>query len=162
KYLVPFSSKVGSVSHEIYCVDGFAGKGRYEDGHEGSPLLMARIADDCASWTNPVKLRLVNIESNRKNFSRLSEETEHWVARGIVSNERGRFGPLVPKIMSIIGDTPALFFIDPYGPSPLHMEFLRPVLERKQPITELIINFDLDGLCRLADDIRANAKTDVG
>jgi len=143
-------------------VDGFAGKGRYEDGHEGSPLVMARIADECANWTKPVKLRLVNVESKRKNFASLAEATEEWVVKGIVTNELGQFGPLVPKILSIIGDTPALFFIDPYGPSPLHMEYLRPVLERKQPITELIINFDLDGLRRLADDIRANTKTDVG
>jgi three-Cys-motif partner protein len=162
KYLVPFSSKVGSLSPEIYCIDGFAGRGRYDDGYEGSPLVMARIADDCANWTNPVTLRLLNVESNRKNFASLSKVTQPWVTRGVVQNEKGQFGALVPNILSIIGETPALFFIDPYGPSPLHFDYLRPVLERKQSITELIINFDVDGLRRLADDIRANTKTEVG
>lgn len=162
KYLVPFSSKVGSLSQEIYCVDGFAGRGRYDDGYEGSPLVMAHIADDCAKWTNPVTLRLLNVESNRKNFASLSEVTEPWVTRGIVQNEKGQFGALVPNILSTIGETPALFFIDPYGPSPLHFDYLRPVLERKQSITELIINFHVPGLRRLADDLRADTKTDVG
>lgn len=162
KYLVPFSAKVGSLTPEIYCVDGFAGRGRYDDGYEGSPLVMARIADDCAKWTHPVTLRLLNVESNRKNFASLSEVTQPWVTRGIVQNEMGQFGALVPNILSIIGETPALFFIDPYGPSPLHFDYLRPALERKQSITELIINFDVDGLRRLADDIRANTKTEVG
>lgn len=139
-----------------------AGRGRYDDGYEGSPLVMARIADDCAKWTNPITLRLLNVESNRKNFASLSEVTQPWVTRGIVINEKGQFGSFVPKILSVIGETPALFFIDPYGPSPLHFDYLRPVLKRRQSITELIINFDVDGLRRLADDLRANTTTDVG
>lgn len=162
KYLVPFSSKVGSLSREIYCVDAFAGQGRYKDGYQGSPLLMARISDECIRWTNPVTLRLINIESNRKNFASLSEATQEWTQRGIIMNERGRFGAVIPKILSVIGDTPALFFIDPYGPSPVHFEFLRPLLKRRQSITELIINFNVSGLRRLADGLRADAKTAVG
>ena len=162
KYLVPFSSKVGSLSSEIYCVDAFAGQGRYKDGYEGSPLLMARIADECIAWTNPVTLRLINIESNRKNFATLSESTKEWTQCGVVMNERGRFGAVIPKILSAVGETPALFFIDPYGPSPVHFEYLQPLLKRRQSITELIINFNVSGLRRLADGLRADAKTEVG
>jgi three-Cys-motif partner protein len=162
KYLVPFSSKVGSLSSEIYCVDAFAGQGRYKDGYEGSPLLMARIADECIRWTNPVTLRLINIESNPRNFATLSESTKEWTQRGIVMNERGRFGAVIPMVLSVVGDTPALFFIDPYGPSPVHFEYLRPLLKRRQSITELIINFNVSGLRRLADGLRADAKTEVG
>lgn len=162
KYLVPFSSKVGSREPEIYCVDAFAGMGQYENGDDGSPLLIARIADDCARWSNPIKLKLITVEVNRKNHKKLCEVTDPWVRRGIVTNERGRFGELVPKIITTIGDAPAFFFVDPYGPSPVHFDYLRPILSRKQPITELIINFDLDGLRRLADDLRAKTRTDVG
>ncbi len=160
KYLVPFSAKVGSLSPEIFCIDGFAGQGRYADGSEGSPLLMAHVADECQRWANPIQLRLINVEANRKNYNKLCEVTEPWTTTGIVNNEHGRFGDLVPKIISTIGDKPAFFFIDPYGPSPIHFDYLRPILTRRQPITELIINFDLDGLRRLADDLRANAQSE--
>jgi three-Cys-motif partner protein len=162
KYLVPFSSKVGSRSPEIFCVDAFAGKGKYENGDDGSPLLMARIADECAQWSNPIRLKLINIEANRQHYQKLCEVTETWVKRGIVRNEKGKFGDVIPKVMATIGETPAFFFVDPYGPSPIHFDYLRPILTRRQSITELIINFDLDGLRRLADDLRAQPRTDVG
>ncbi len=115
-----------------------------------------------ARWSNPITLKLINVEANRENHKKLCEVTESWVKRGIVTNERGRFGELIPKIITAIGDAPAFFFIDPYGPSPIHFDYLRPILTRRQPITELIINFDLDGLRRLADDLRAKTRTDIG
>jgi three-Cys-motif partner protein len=161
KYLVPFSAKVGRLSSDIFCIDGFAGQGRYADGTDGSPLLMAHVADECETWANPIRLLLINVEANRQNYKKLCEATEPWVTRGVVNNEHGRFGDLVPKILSTIGDKPAFFFIDPFGPSPIHFEFLRPILSRRQPITELIINFDLDGLRRLADGLRANTHLET-
>lgn len=55
KYLPPFSAKVARATpnREIYCVDGFAGAAKYEDGSEGSPLLIAKFSDECARWRNP-------------------------------------------------------------------------------------------------------------
>lgn len=162
KYLMPFSAKVGSRAKEVVIVDGFAGAAKYGDEYEGSPLLIARVADECAKWQNPVSLRIINVEAKRAHYKSLCEVTKPWVERGIVCNKRGQFGKLVPDIMAEIGDKPAFFFVDPYGPSPLHFSYLRPILERRQPITEFIINFDADGLRRLADDLRANTTHEIG
>jgi three-Cys-motif partner protein len=155
KYLLPFIAKAGSRTGIIYCVDGFAGPGKYADGSSGSPLLIARAADTCAAWSKPRELKIINVESKRAHFKSLSGETEEWVRRGIVKNKRGEFGDLVPEIMNEVGEIPAIFFIDPYGPSDVHFSYLKPILERKQPITELLINFDLDGLRRMADVLPA-------
>ncbi len=97
KYLVLFSSKVGSRAPEIYCVDGFAGRGQYDNGDDGSPLLIARIADDCSQWSNPISLKLVNVEANRKNHKKRCEVTEPWVNRGADSQcNRDDGGPRRP------------------------------------------------------------------
>jgi three-Cys-motif partner protein len=162
KYLMPFSAKVGSRSKEIFIVDGFAGAAKYDDEYEGSPLLIARVADECAKWQNPVALKVINVEAKPAHYKLLCEATKPWVDRGVVRNKKGRFGKLVSEIIGDIGEAPAFFFIDPYGPSPLHFSYLRPILERKQAITELIINFDADGLRRLADDLHANTTSEVG
>lgn len=53
KYLMPFSAKVGSRSKEVFIVDGFAGAAKYGDDYEGSPLLIARVADECTKWQIP-------------------------------------------------------------------------------------------------------------
>jgi three-Cys-motif partner protein len=160
KYLVPFSAKVGSISPEIFCVDAFAGQGVYADGSEGSPLLMAHVADEAAGRSKPITLKLINVEAKRKNFDVLTAATQPWVNRGIVKNFSGRFDRRMPEIMDAIGNSPAFVFLDPYGPGPIHLSYLRPLLERSQSITEFIINFNAEGLRRMAEFLNADAESE--
>lgn len=159
KYLPPFSAKVGSWAKLIYCVDGFAGTAKYEDGSAGSPLMMAHLADKAASWTKPVNLRLINIENHPKHFESLKQITHPWESRGTVTNLQGQFGDLVPTILSMISNNPSFFFIDPYGPTYVLFSHLLPILKRAQKATELIINFDADGLRRIADTVHSKVST---
>ena len=96
KYLKPFTAKVGSWNPTIYCIDGFAGVGKYGDNKDGSPLIMAQLADESASWSKPVDLRIINVEAKRTHFKELCDHTKPWVDRGIVKNITGKFNRLVP------------------------------------------------------------------
>ncbi len=160
KYLKPFSAKVASITQnrEIFCIDCFAGAAKYEDGKEGSPLLLAKLSDECSQWQTPVVFKIVNVEPDTKNFLSLENLTQNWIQKGIVVNVNKRFGEAVPEILSKIGHAPALFFIDPFGPTAVHFSHLLPILKRSQSATELIINFDTDGLQRIAD--AAQSKSD--
>jgi len=159
KYLKPFSAKVGSWARTIFIIDGFAGRAKYEDGTEGSPLLTAKLSDECSTWKQPVGVRIINVEKNPDNYSSLIEATADWVSRGIVTNRPGAFRENLSKILSEIGSDPAFFFIDPYGPSKIYFADLEPILKRK-PVTELIINFNLPGLCRIGDTIRMKIESE--
>ncbi|MDT5158042.1 MAG: hypothetical protein QOH51_2399 [Acidobacteriota bacterium] len=160
KYLPPFSAKVGSWAKLIYCVDGFAGAAKYEDGSPGSPLMMAQLADKAATWRRPVNLRLINVENAPDHYQSLKHVTQFWESTGVVTNLQGRFGELGSTILSMISDNPALFFIDPYGPTYVLFSHLLPILKRPQRTTELIINFDSDGLRRIADTMHSRAVTE--
>lgn len=154
KYLRPFSAKVAKTTtdREIYCIDGFAGGAKYDDGTEGSPLLIARFSDECARWANPVLLRLINVEPDKDNegiFESLEAATKPWVERDVVLNIRSEFHSALPCILKTINSRPALFFIDPLLPTQVTFSHLEPVLKRRA-VTELIINFDTDGLHRIA------------
>jgi len=46
QYVELFLGKLGRAGKKVYYVDGFAGPGRLEDGSEGSPLTVARIAQN--------------------------------------------------------------------------------------------------------------------
>jgi three-Cys-motif partner protein len=156
KYLKPFTAKVATATSErvVYCVDAFAGAAKYDDGSEGSPLLIAKLSDECANWTNPVHLMLINIEADIKNegtFSQLEKETADWKNRGIVKNINKQFHIALPEVLNFLGYAPTLFFIDPFGPTAIHFSYLEPILKRSKSITELIINFDTDGLRRILD-----------
>jgi len=156
KYLQPFSAKVARTtpSREISIVDGFAGSAIYADGSEGSPVLIAKFGDICLGWSEPVTLKLVNIEADKDNegiFDSLQQATRQWVDLGRILNIKGEFGEAVPRILEIVDGNPTLFFIDPFGPTDLRFDDLKPILSRRLAVTELIINFDQDGLRRIVD-----------
>lgn len=154
KYLPPFSAKVASttINREVYCVDGFAGAAKYDDGSEGSPVLMAKFSDVCANWkgNSSVNLKIINVEPDLETFNSLEIATQVWKSKGVVENIHNRFDDSVQTILRKIGNSPTLFFIDPFGPTGVHFSQLIPILQRKSSITELIINFDTDGLYRIA------------
>ena len=152
KYLPPFSAKVASttLNRDIYCVDGFAGAAKYEDGSEGSPILMAVFSQVCANWSKPINLRIINVEPDRDTFQSLESRTKGWKSTGVVENINSKFNEAVPTILTKIGSSPTLFFVDPFGPTDIHFSHLIPILQRNPYITELIINFDTDGLYRIA------------
>jgi len=164
KYLKPFSAKVASITpnREIFCIDCFAGAARYDDGKEGSPLMLAKLSDACSQWQVPVTFKIINVEPNLENFLSLEGETQSWIQKGIVTNINKKFSEAVPEILSKIGNVPALFFIDPFGPTSVYFSHLLPILRRSQSATELIVNFDTDGLQRIADATQSrsdNPKT---
>src|SRR5262245_22503488 len=72
-YLTPAAAKLLQVSpdNRVIILDAFAGRGQYADGSPGSPILMGRLADLCHSWSNPVHLRVYNLEPNRAGFQEL-------------------------------------------------------------------------------------------
>lgn len=152
KYLPPFSAKVATttLNREVYCIDGFAGAAKYDDGSEGSPVLMAKFSDVCLSWSKPVNLRIINVEPDFPTFQSLENATQEWNKKGIVENMSSKFEDSIPTILSKIGNSPTLFFIDPFGPTGVRFSNLIPILQRNPAITELIINFDTDGLYRIA------------
>ncbi len=161
KYLPPFTAKVATriKNREIFCIDGFAGSAKYDDEQVGSPLITAEFSDKASGWNNPVHLKIINVEYKKKNFVSLQEITKKWVDKGSVINLNKKFNDAIKEILTIIGDNPALFFIDPFGPTDIHFSCIEPILKRSQPITELIINFDVDGLRRIID-AALSEKTD--
>jgi three-Cys-motif partner protein len=101
---------------------------------------------------------LINVESDRNNFDSLRYVTQSWEAKDVTINMHGEFGNLVPQIVSQIKDSPAFFFVDPFGSTAVKFSHLRPILERTQRATELIINFDADGLRRIGDTLNSRAN----
>lgn len=152
KYLPPFIAKVASttINREVYCVDGFAGAARYNDGSDGSPVLMAKFSGVCSNWRSPVNLRIINVEPDFATFQSLETATREWIEKGVVENINSKFEDSVSTILSKIGNSPTLFFIDPFGPTGVRFSNLVSILQRNFAITELIINFDTDGLYRIA------------
>ena len=50
-YLMPYFQKILKTKKPTYYVDCFAGKGRFEDGQDGSPLIALKIRNECLKQT---------------------------------------------------------------------------------------------------------------
>ena len=64
-YLKPYFQKILHTRKPVYYVDGFAGKGKFDDGSLGSPLIAINTIDDVllATSTSTPTIRICFIES---------------------------------------------------------------------------------------------------
>jgi three-Cys-motif partner protein len=110
----------------VYFVDAFAGEGHDAEGNPGSPVIAAEIASSTEVQFRRMKPgRLINvrtlaIEKNRARCRRLdsalSPYGDHAVARC------GTLSGIIDEFREQVGDTPTLFFIDPFGVGGLDLE----------------------------------------
>jgi three-Cys-motif partner protein len=114
KYLDGFTKILGSIGKEcVYYVDGFAGRGIYQGGEKGSPVLAAEIAQRYRDEGKRYRLYCINTEEDADNFSNLQAETTRF--GNLVRNLPGRFTDNFDTVLQDIGNCPAFFFVDDFG-----------------------------------------------
>src|SRR5438045_1523024 len=92
RYVKEFAYHLGSTNPTVYYVDGFAGSGVYEEtAEDGSPLLIARLAQELRTGPNPVTLRCINVEDARRRFDDLEAATRPFIPEVVETNIRGTF-----------------------------------------------------------------------
>jgi three-Cys-motif partner protein len=148
-YLCGFSKILGSSTTQscVYYVDGFAGKGIYDDNSKGSPVLAAEISQDYRNQQKKYRLNCINVEADNENFHNLEKSTTQF--QGIVQNLNGSFSSQTPTILNIIGKCPTFFFIDPFGVSGADWSDMEKILRRAAP-TDLWLRFDHKTVRRLS------------
>jgi three-Cys-motif partner protein len=147
-YLPKFAGIIGSRHPIIYCVDGFAGAGRYLDPPEdGSPVISANLAQEIAARGRGYSLKCINVEP--LNFDELVAATSTFDP-ALVDNRKGLLSDHIDDILKTIGTHPAFFFLDPYGPKPLEWALVARLAERSQSgaKTEILANFHVPKIDR--------------
>lgn len=159
KYVGGFSKILGSRYKELYYIDGFAGKGIYEGGEKGSPVLIAEQAQQFQNSNRAFNLHCINIERDPNNYLNLSTETKKF--GNIVTNYEGSFEDHIEKILSQIKNIPAVFFIDPFGIKGTDWDYVEKVIARRD-LTDIWIRFDHVTVRRLAGFYESEAKDAQG
>jgi three-Cys-motif partner protein len=160
RYLPKFAAKLGTSYRKVAILDGYSGPGRYADGTAGSPELVAKTALKLRAPGRAIQC--IYVEQKKAYFLKLKE-----VLAGIPHDADPRHGKIedeLPKIVDSIGDTPLLAFLDPFGAC-LPLDVLtRNLLKRPRPEhrthkTEVLINFSVRTLGRMAAQLEAEAST---
>ncbi len=149
KYFRAFGRILGSHAGQCVCyVDGFAGPGIYKDGFIGSPVVAAKVAADLAQSPRAFNIKCINVEIKQDLYDNLCTHLADFPPE-VVINLKGRFDELLPEILSRVGRSPTLFFLDPFGLGGLDWDKLLPLFSRPGK-TEILINFNTRQARRLA------------
>lgn len=155
KYIDGFSKILGSRFKEVFYIDGFAGRGVYDKGEKGSPVLGAETAQRFQQGQKPFTLHCINIEKDHENFLNLQTETEKFGS--LVTNYEGTFEDNIDSILSRIKNSPAIFFIDDFGIKGTDWEAVEKLIARKYS-TDIWIRFDHKTVRRLSGFYYSEAK----
>ncbi len=146
-YFKPYVSKILHTYRPLVYVDCFAGKGKFEDGNDGSPLIALKIIAECLERTtvqNPeIETSFIDLnyaDDLRKNLSA-------YPKANIVS---GKYEDNIKSILRNKSNCNVFLYIDPYGIKALQCSFFDDFAKENFNSIELLINMNSFGFIREA------------
>ncbi|MEW6376420.1 MAG: three-Cys-motif partner protein TcmP [Thermodesulfobacteriota bacterium] len=157
-YLVPYLNKVSKLGEKIVIGDAFAGPGIFDDGSEGSPLIICKIAEKQV----PGKYLGIFVNRGEESHTKLGEVLKKYIDEKKAITILGKAQDLLEKLKGIVGNATLLIYLDPFGLKGCEFRLLEPYLGRdKRFSTEIIVNMSMPTLHRLStpDAIREKRIT---
>ena len=152
QYLKAWIPILGSWNKRICYFDCFAGRGEYEDGTIGSPLIAMEIAGEMSDYID--QLTCVFIEKDSDNFDNLKKVVEQNISKypnvkPIYVNDE--FANAANKLLNFAERTgknliPSFFFIDPFGFKGVPFDIIKRIMSFQT--VEVFINFMTRDLAR--------------
>ena len=146
-YFRPYVQKILHTHRPLIYVDCFAGKGRFDDGKPGSPLIALDIIKDCLASTTvtQTQIRSSFIELNYAEDLRINLQGYHGV--NIVS---GKYEEHIMDLLKESKNCNVFLYIDPYGIKALQSSLFDMLANAPFYSIELLINLNSFGFIREA------------
>ena len=145
-YTEPFSGMVGStaVDNRVVVLDGYAGRGRFDNGDPGSAELIMQMA----ASIKRVRIEPVMIESAKNDFEHLEKVAREYVELGVnVVARQGKLEQHLDAVLEQAHGVPLFMFLDPTGagmPFNRLVKIMNGVRSGLRPPTELLMNFSAE------------------
>ena len=150
-YLAPYFQKVLMTKKPIFYVDCFAGKGRFEDGKPGSPLIALTVRDECFQRTRRKDLdgaiQTCFIDLNYANDLKMNIDSVHslYDQPKVV---HGKYEEEIEKCLCNKSGYNVFLYIDPYGIKALDSKQFDRFQTFNFHTFEMLINFNSFGFFR--------------
>lgn len=163
-YLPKFGGKAGSGGRGVAYLDGYAGRGRYEDGSPGSAERILKIAED--QGAAGVEYRIFFHEKDPTSYKALKPVVDEYVARGVQAQASP--DDVITGLDDVIEsarNVPLFLFLDPCGlglPFDALTRTLTGPRASRWPPTEVLLNFSLEAVRRIGGHVTSptpNKKT---
>jgi three-Cys-motif partner protein len=148
RYLGAWLPILGSRHAKLVIYDGFAGRGRYRDGEDGSPVLTFRRACEAVDAGRPREVSIRCVEYDHDNYVHLSGVIGELQHAGVsIDARQERFDVVANEVADYERQVrghrgrvpPIFFFADPFGFSGIHLETLGRLLAVKR--WEVLLTF---------------------
>ena len=170
-YLAPYVQKILRTEYPLLYIDCFAGRGVFEDGSLGSPMIALDVIKDsiCQTKARNIKVNCVFIE--KRDSQILQENINKWeeipyvkreVVKGSFDDQIGdiihrytrevRYNSFLKRTFEISKPTNLFLYIDPYGIKGLNYDtfFHFATLPSAINTVEVLLNFNSFGFVREA------------
>lgn len=153
-YLVPYFNKILSMSTPILYVDCFAGKGRFDDGKNGSPLIALESLEKSITQTRygkalpQIYMRFIELNHGKELEGNLSRQ-QLGSCRVICGRFEDAIIPLLEEAKSENRSMNVFLYIDPYGVKALNASLFG-MLPELFNTAEILINLNSFGFIREA------------
>lgn len=147
-YLTPYSAKLLATKKPLKIVDCFAGKGKFDDGKDGSPIMIAKVIKNILKTENAYQNK--NIEAyfiEQKYHNKLKDNLQYYSQCKVIS---GSFEENILKILDKNNNenTNLFLYIDPYGIKSLSFQVFDKLKSMETISTEILMNFNSFGFLR--------------
>ncbi len=144
-YLVPYIAKIVRTGKPLVIFDCFAGKGKFDNGENGSPLIIAdhikSTLQKNASLSNKVK----GIFIEKKYYDDLKTNLAGYSNTEVLE---GTFEENLQYILSLNVSNNVFLYIDPYGIKSLSLNNFIQIKNKNYFSLEMLMNFNSAGFLR--------------
>lgn len=143
-YLKPYINKIIRTKKPLVIVDCFAGKGKFDDGTIGSPLIISDRINEVISRNSKADISAIFIEKKYHSF--LKRNTSHLPFCKVLP---GTFEDNTKEILVHSDNSKNLFlYIDPYGILSLDFSRFQKFCKARFSSIEMLLNFNSFGFLR--------------
>lgn len=144
-YLIPYIAKIITTRKPLILFDCFAGKGKFDSGENGSPLIIAehikKVIQKYPALSDSVK----GVFIEKKYFSDLKANLAGHPNTEVLA---GSFEDNLGNILSAHMRSSVFFYIDPYGIKSLSFSNFKRIKDKKFSSNEMLMNFNSAGFLR--------------
>lgn len=146
-YFKPYVSKILHTNKPLLYVDCFAGKGKFDDGSPGSPLIALKIVDECLQATT---MRKTSVETVFIDLNYAGDLKKNLVAYPSAKIVAGKYEDEICSILKGKHGRNVFLYIDPYGIKALKCAMFDQFANSRFNSIELLINLNSFGFIRAA------------
>ena len=147
-YLTPYITKIIHTHKPVNYIDCFAGKGKFDDGNYGSPILALNIISNCIRKNRGFYFPKISKYFIEKDYA--DELSENLKAYKNVSVISGTYQENIKTILQSKNGENIFLYIDPFGIKCLDFSLYDFYSKGDFSSVELLINFNSFGFIREA------------